>query len=862
MPTCRWRPLLGAALLGLLLLAARAVRADAQGERFSLVQDRLDAGDRHLAVAVLALLDPPDPAAAAAALSAAANEAATALDGLGGVPAAGRDRPVRALERLLHACQRRIDHAQLVLGDPTHGPDTARAATTQARKAMAAVQRQFGRLTTLGPLLVLTELQSDRCGLYDGGETVRFTVRSLDGTGEPCPSLELTVAGDRAGVVDPTVIPVSSAPHAFAVNLGSTPGLAEVWVSGCGLLRRAYLVNRGSAVARTLGTELLALVDTPTCLATAGNDWLAWSDASDNPVKVMPSGGGAVTALATRLVAPARLVASGGSLYLLDIRGGTAPDGSTGNAVIRVLKRASPGGGESLYLGSGGNTVPDLTTDLVVAGDYVYWVVGRSSPDACTIQRFPTIGGPAADLHTSAGRAITALAADATHLYWSEGALPAAGTIRRLPLAGGAVETFYESPTAIGGALAIGAGRLYVADLTNHRLIALPLAGGLPQFVADTPGPLRLVTDDRTLYWLDAAALRSLPLAGGAVTTLVDGRSTLTDLCVDAEYVFWTESGGSGHGSRGTVARIVRGGGHVVTLAVDARTPVALAVLGDTVHWCEGGSIAAIEGYGRVAHTGRHGGPVAATLNGVAQTMPPIAADATAVYVADGWTLKRLPRDGTSAEELAAGDFYITALATDGSRVAWIESDPFGTVRCVPTTGGFVQTLGSLNDYAGRIALDAGAVYAVGGLDQVFRLSLTAGTGATPLLSAGLIEDLLVAGGWLAFADSANRAIYRMSPTGGTPTWLAGLGAQDWSCRLATDGTTLFWLTSSTLGRVPLAGGPSRVLQTSLPSDPGMRVANAIIVGGDYVYWTVVLGDGTGGILRTAQRRSSPLRLR
>ena len=120
------------------------------------------------------------------------------------------------------------------------------------------------------------------------------------------------------------------------------------------------------------------------------------------------------------------------------------------------------------------------------------------------------------------------------------------------------------------------------------------------------------------------------------------------------------------------------------------------------------------------------------------------------------------------------------------------------------------------------------------------------------LLSGGLVDDLVAAGGSLCFADLADNAIYRMAPGGGATTWLAGISVSDWSCRLASDGSTLFWVTSSTAGQASLSGTRSRILQRGLFSDPAMRVPNSIAADRRHVYWTTILGDGVGFILRAA----------
>jgi len=66
----------------------------------------------------------------------------------------------------------------------------------------------------------------------------------------------------------------------------------------------------------------------------------------------------------------------------------------------------------------------------------------------------------------------------------------------------------------------------------------------------------------------------------------------------------------------------------------------------------------------------------------------PFAADATAIYFADKWTIKRVSIAGGVPQRVATGDFYIRDVATDGANVYWVEDGPFSVVRSVPVNGG------------------------------------------------------------------------------------------------------------------------------------------------------------------------------
>ncbi|MBN2449938.1 MAG: hypothetical protein JXR77_06095, partial [Lentisphaeria bacterium] len=443
-----------------------------------------------------------------------------------------------------------------------------------------------------------------------------------------------------------------------------------------------------------------------------------------------------------------------------------------------------------------------------------------------------------------------------THLYWTETAYPDPGTIRRLPLAGGPAEIVYISPIPLARVLAtdtVGSGRLLFVDggmPHSHRLKALPLAGGAPVELALLPAaPRRLAADGTHVCWIDAEAVYGIPAGGGAPVPIAAGPLGLTDLTLDGGDAFWTEYPGEAHGITGNVSKAPLDGGAVTVLAADVRSPAAVAVAGTDVYWSQAGPLAAIEHFAMIGSVPRDGGTIGVFAAGITALHAPVVADNQGIYVADGWTVKRLGFGPSAAQVLATTDDAVAGIALHDGTLVWI-GGPFGIVFSVPTVGGTVSLLGAVNGYAGAVALDAAAAYAVGGLNEIHRFPRT-GAGGGLLTSSGIVDALLPAAGeTLCYADLAQNALYRIPTTGGTATWLAGILNSDWSCRLATDGPSLYWITPSMAAQVPVAGGNSTTLLQNLPADPGMVLPNSIAVDADGVYCAVVLGDGTGAILR------------
>ncbi|MBN2451313.1 MAG: hypothetical protein JXR77_13050, partial [Lentisphaeria bacterium] len=282
--------------------------------------------------------------------------------------------------------------------------DDARASTL--RKALAACPKSSSRITrvlekipTAGPAVFLRDTDTREPWVVGPGETLRLTVWGLDGTGAACPAPQAAVSCPTPGVVNGPPVVTAGPPHSVSISCGNAPGVAEITIAACGIVRRAFVANLGTGEPLPPQPEVLAIVPTPTSLCTGGG-WLCWSDATDQPVKTMPTTGGDVQAAAIRLVRPERLFAFDDGLLALDIRDGFSPGGGVGSGVIRALLRFDIPSGSCQTLHLAGNAAFAITTDVVVRDHCAWWVTGESSPDTYTIQCVPLDGSPPADAYT------------------------------------------------------------------------------------------------------------------------------------------------------------------------------------------------------------------------------------------------------------------------------------------------------------------------------------------------------------------------------------------------------------------------------------------------------------------------------
>jgi hypothetical protein len=193
-------------------------------------------------------------------------------------------------------------------------------------------------------------------------------------------------------------------------------------------------------------------------------------------------------------------------------------------------------------------------------------------------------------------------------------------------------------------------------------------------------------------------------------------------------------------------------------------------------------------------------------------------------------------------------------VAVNATHIAWT-SFPDVHVATVPKTGGAPHAIA---DQAGRlsgIALDATNAYWQAGDLMTAPVS---GGPATMLASLGSWQMDMVAVSIAAdqtsvyWSDSGNRALMRMSRTGGAPTTLADHVAT----ALAVDSTSVYFTTPYDIDRVPIGGGPTSTLASGV-------TGSAIAVNSTNLYfvqWTQVLKVPLmGGAVSTlASQATSP----
>jgi hypothetical protein len=257
---------------------------------------------------------------------------------------------------------------------------------------------------------------------------------------------------------------------------------------------------------------------------------------------------------------------------------------------------------------------------------------------------------------------------------------------------------------------------------------------------------------------------------GGRCAIVLDYTSSATSaLAQDATHVFWTESNGESHQG-------AKSGPSYLVLATNAWT-TSVAVDASNVYWPYGAAIEMAEIGGNSSSE---------------QTMPNAAneviADGTWVYVADATGIRRFASGGGTVDTIIT-DTKPHALATTSNGLIFWANAAY-QLEVANIDGTSQSTLTTMTSSIDHVVTDGSNVY-FAWMDDV--LSVPIQTSGPPLvLASGLVPP----------------------------------------ASLATDGTSVFWVDSGGIWKVPVNGGAKAKIHTSTND------IVEIVVDSTAVYWT------------------------
>jgi hypothetical protein len=306
----------------------------------------------------------------------------------------------------------------------------------------------------------------------------------------------------------------------------------------------------------------------------------ATADAVVDTVDAAPSidaGPPTGTPLATGLHRPAGVAVTAGHVYFVT----TGDPGSASGVVARV----SIGGGATETLVAGQSHPFDLRV-----ADRAYWTNSDFlAADGSSLRSIALAGGATIGL-ASTDPGPRALAIDATTAFFAVGG----GDHRLLavPLAGGATRAI---ATASIAALDVEVDNAFVyyldANAGGGRVMRVDKTGALPpeELSRALVSAGRLTSDGGALYWTSGTAIMRASKDGSDPRTLATAAVALGAIAVDATDVYVAELDGGLHDAR--ILRVAVNGGALEVVTAPRYAPAAIALDDTSVYWSDTGAL-------------------------------------------------------------------------------------------------------------------------------------------------------------------------------------------------------------------------------------------------------------------------------
>jgi hypothetical protein len=340
------------------------------------------------------------------------------------------------------------------------------------------------------------------------------------------------------------------------------------------------------------------------------------------------------------------------------------------------------------------DATPDVTSDSMAPPDSP-----PCTPDAAT--GFASgVGGRCVQV-LAEGYSIGAIAIDHENLYWAATTAPLGdggsneNMLLRTPLGGGAGSTVASGDFVL--AIELDSANVYwtsesVDGLEMGSTLQAPLAGGVIVTIESSVGVREAIAVDSTsVYWTtqdsSGGAVVRATINGGNIVTLssqappVDEFNTLK---VSGQSAFWVLE--DSYPGPGAILSVPISGGATTSLFTGITAEGCVAVDANSIYWIGDSMVGTVDMSGMLT-VSRSGGAPETTVSGLGLGGYPtsMAIDEQSVYWVDfdsntppTGSLRKISLAGGSVTTLATGLGYAENLRVDATSVYWVGGDSEG----------------------------------------------------------------------------------------------------------------------------------------------------------------------------------------